>query len=170
LETTAPPPAPEAAKPATGEAVPAPPDLNEQVPPATAASAVPPPPVGAAANVASPSAPPPPANVEATADQQKAVSQLGGVSGDIDGMQAPPLDLGPDLSNATPPTADQLLGTGQPGTPANGTTAPAAGNNVPNSNNLTLPPLQDKDVAPPKDLDLPPMDDLGNVNLDSRNK
>jgi hypothetical protein len=73
---------------------------------------------------------------------------LDAVGGDIDGMQPPPLDLGPDLSKTD-------LDAVKP---------------PPSASSLALPPLKDSDVAAPKDLDLPPIDDLGNINLDSRNK
>jgi hypothetical protein len=36
----------------------------------------------------------------------------------------------------------------------------------PVDSDLSLPPLQDSEIEPPKDLDLPPTDDLGNFNLD----
>jgi hypothetical protein len=77
-------------------------------------------------------------------DQQKALQSLDGVSGDIDGMQAPPLDLNLDLA------------------PSN-----KAGDKKDDSsskNGLTLPPLKDANVAPPKDLDLPPTDDSGTLS------
>jgi hypothetical protein len=93
-----------------------------------------------------------------TADQQKAVQSLDGVGGDIDGMQAPPLDLGPDLSS--PATAN-----GSANSPATGVPTPSSPSS---DSSLALPPLKDADVAPPKDLDLPPTDDLGNVNIDSK--
>jgi Right handed beta helix region len=156
--TEAAPPAPEApAVPpppaAAASSVPQPPDLNEQIPPTAAnppavSNPSPAPPAPPAAQPA-----PPPANVEPTQAQEKAVQSLQGVSGDIDGMQAPPLDLGPVLS-----------------TPATDGSAPASQSAPSTDSGLVLPPLQDTDVAPPKDLDLPPTDDLGNVNLDSQNK
>lgn len=150
IETTTAPPAPpvpksaEAPAPSSNEGVPAPPDLNEQVPPsATAATAAPSAPAPAAP------APAQPAPQVSTEDQQKAVDSLDGVSGDIDGMQAPPLDLGLDL------------------TPSNGSSTTDATKKS-DKTGLTLPPMKDADVAPPKDLDLPPTDDLGNVNIDSK--
>jgi parallel beta-helix repeat protein len=105
------------------------------------------------------STPIPPA--EPTEDQVKAVRSLQGVNGDIDGMQAPPLDLSPDLSSSS------NTGNGQPfpsPAPAKKKTNSGA------SNDLDLPPLQDSDVVPPKDLELPPTDDLGNINLNSPSK
>ncbi len=97
---------------------------------------------------------PAPTPDQPTADQKKAVDALQGVNGDIDGMQAPPLDLGVGSS-----------------TPASGSTPSTSTNQKPaDDSTLALPPLQDSEVKPPKDLDLPPTDDLGNVNLDSRNK
>ena len=79
---------------------------------------------------------------------------LQGVNGDIDGMQAPPLDLGVGSSSSTNTSVPQMDKTKKPA----------------DDSSLALPPLQDSEVKPPKDLDLPPTDDLGNVNLDSRNK
>jgi hypothetical protein len=73
-------------------------------------------------------------------------------------MQAPPLDLVPDMSTPS----------------SNGTTTnskPDSGSAPPQKSSdsgLTLPPLKDADVAPPKDLDLPPTDDLGNMNIDTK--
>ncbi|HUO58028.1 MAG TPA: right-handed parallel beta-helix repeat-containing protein [bacterium] len=196
VETTMP-PAPSTVA-GTNETVPMPPDLGEQLPPSTgAAPAVPAPPATAAvpsvpsaappavpaaaappvpststlvspppaADMTSPipppsQLPPPPIEVQPTEEQQKALQSLQGVGGgDIDGMQAPPLDLGPDLSN---PSSESAV---PPPPGANGTTAPAK-----TESDLALPPMKDSDVAPPKDLDLPPSDDLGNINLDSRNK
>jgi len=75
------------------------------------------------------------------------VQELKSVNGDIDGMQAPPLETNTQL-----PTT----GTGTKST-----------KNAPNVSNLDLPPLKDSEVVPPKDLDLPPTDDLGNINLNS---
>ena len=72
-------------------------------------------------------------------DQQNALQSLEGVSGDIDGMQAPPLDLNLDLAPSD-----------------------KAGDKN-NSSSLTLPPMKDANVAPPKDLDLPPTDDSGTL-------
>ena len=163
--------------------VPAPPDLNEQMPPAPEASstvdttaanppAAPPPPVPAGSTDNNVIAPPPPAPAQPAAaapppapavnpeDQKKAVQSLDGVSGDIDGMQAPPLDLGPDLSS--PATSN-----GSTSSPA---TATAPTSNSSSDSSLALPPLKDADVQPPKDLDLPPTDDLGNINIDSKSK
>lgn len=150
------------------ESVPAPPDLNEQVAPAASNSSAPPapepsspaapeaaaPPPAAASSTEAP--PAPPVNTAATEDQTKAVQSLQGVNGDIDGMQAPPLDLGSDLANPSS-SAPSTAGSGQP----------SSGNS---NSDLALPPIPDSDVQPPKDLDLPPTDDLGNINLDSRNK
>ncbi len=145
--TMAPPPAPAAV--GDTNTVPAPPDLGEQMPPSTSAPPVVPPPPGTGMdNTPAAAAPPPPANVEPTADQTKAVKKLDAIGGDIDGMQPPPLDLGPDLSNKD-------LDAIKP---------------PPGASDLGLPPLKDTDVKAPKDLDLPPIDDLGNINLDSRNK
>ena len=167
--------------------VPAPPDLTEQIPqapaavsstattptsnpPAVAAPPVPPAPASSTDNSLAPPPPavaaqPPPALPQATpvptvssAEQQKAVQSLDGVGGDIDGMQAPPLDLGPDLSSPT--TVN-----GSTSSPAGGVTTPPSPSS---DSSLALPPLKDADVAPPKDLDLPPTDDLGNVNIDSK--
>jgi hypothetical protein len=190
------PPVPETKPAASGnsEAVPPPPDLGEQ----TAPPAVPAPPAASsdssstttspakngppsnppAAAAVSPavSVPMPPAqeeplpittNTEPTAAQQKAVDSLSGVSGDVDGMEAPPVDLG--LDGTTP------SGTGSPSSNSgtNSTNSNDSNKNKSSStpdSNLSLPPLQDSDVQPPKDLDMPPTDDLGNVNLDSRNK
>ncbi len=135
-------------------AVLAPPAAADIVPPPSipdTSSAVPAPPVPALATTAPLTVPTPD---QPTADQKKAMDALQGVNGDIDGMQAPPLDLGVGLSAPATNAA-----------PAPGQAAPA-----PDDSNLALPPLQDSDVKPPKDLDLPPTDDLGNVNLDSRNK
>jgi hypothetical protein len=112
--------------PADNSNVPAPPALSEQM--------TPPPPAAASAPQAQEPAPTPaPASVE---DQQKALQSLEGVSGDIDGMQAPPLDLNLDL---------------------------APSNKAGDSSSLTLPPMKDANVAPPKDLDLPPTDDTGTL-------
>ncbi len=66
------------------------------------------------------------------------MQSLDGVSGDIDGMQAPPLDLNLDLAPSN------KAGDGKTG--------------------LTLPPMKDANVAPPKDLDLPPTDDTGTLS------
>jgi hypothetical protein len=98
---------------------------------------------------------PAPTPDQPTADQKKAVDALQGVNGDIDGMQAPPLDLG--VGSSTPASSGSTPSTSTNQKPADDST-------------LALPPLQDSEVKPPKDLDLPPTDDLGNVNLDSRNK
>lgn len=145
------------------DAIQPPPDLGEQMTPsAAAAPVVPPPPVSANNAPAVVEAPPVPANVTPTADQQNAVKKLDNVSGDIDGMQPPPLDLGPDLSN--PSAFDDMSGVGKP------SSKDAGAKSAPASSGLAIPPLKDSDVIPPKDLDLPPVDDLGNVNLDSRNK
>jgi hypothetical protein len=119
-----------------------------EVPPSSASNNNVPPPSAAttAQSVPTPDQP--------TTDQKKAVDALQGVNGDIDGMQAPPLDLGVGSSS-----------------PATGSTPPADKTKQPSDDStLALPPLQDSEVKPPKDLDLPPTDDLGNVNLDSRNK
>jgi len=148
---------------ANNAAVPPPPDLNEQMTPAAnAAPVVPPPPVSANNTPAAVQAPPVPMNVTPTADQQNAVKKLDSVSGDIDGMQPPPLDLGPDLSN--PSAFDDMSAVGKP------STKDAGAKSAPASSGLAIPPIKDSDVMPPKDLDLPPIDDLGNINLDSRNK
>ena len=145
------------------EAIAPPPDLAEQMTPsASGAPMVPPPPASANNTPAAVQAPPIPVNVTPTADQQNAVKKLDSVSGDIDGMQAPPLDLGPDLSN--PSAFDDMSGVGK------STTKDTGAKNAPASSGLAIPALKDSDVTPPKDLDLPPIDDLGNVNLDSRNK
>jgi hypothetical protein len=85
------------------------------------------------------------------------MQSLNGVGGDIDGMQAPPLDLGIDVQNA----------------PASAGTTTAPNSTNPNSggtSGVLLPPIPDSDVAPPKDLDVPPTDNLGNLNIDSKNK
>jgi len=150
---------------ATTESIPSPPDLGEQIP-ASGAPPVPQPPATAslenssAPSSAIPPAPavstpepllPPTRNMEPTEDEQKAMKKLEPVTGDIDGMQAPPLDLGPVLS-ATPPSEDAWSG------------------KKTDKDSLALPPLKESEVIPPKDLDLPPIDDLGNINLDSRNR
>jgi len=106
--------------------------------------------VPAAPTAAAPAATPD----QPTADQKNAVDALQGVNGDIDGMQAPPLDLGVGSSSSTNTSVPQMDKTKKPA----------------DDSSLALPPLQDSEVKPPKDLDLPPTDDLGNVNLDSRNK
>ncbi len=95
-------------------------------------------------------------NANPTQNQQNAVNSLGGVSGDIDGMQPPPLDIDvPKSSNNGSSTAQ---------------TPDGAATQKSNDSGVVLPPIKDSDVAPPKDLDLPPTDDLGNINLDSKNK
>jgi hypothetical protein len=135
---------------ATNNTVPAPP-----VPPAPASStdsSLAPPPPAVAAQTAPVTPQPTPVPTASAADQQKAVQSLDGVGGDIDGMQAPPLDLGPDLSS--PATAN-----GSTNSPATGAPTPSSPSS---DSSLALPPLKDADVAPPKDLDLPPTDDLGN--------
>ncbi|HVZ81720.1 MAG TPA: right-handed parallel beta-helix repeat-containing protein [bacterium] len=124
----APPPVPQSSvAPSDNVSVPPPPALNEQMAPSVAP--------------APPSAPPTPAPTPvptvSAEDQQKALESLDGVSGDIDGMQAPPLDLNLDLAPSD-----------------------KAGNN---KTGLTLPPMKDSNVAPPKDLDLPPTDDSGTL-------
>jgi hypothetical protein len=73
--------------------------------------------------------------------------------GDIDGMQAPPLDLFGDLADV--PLDDSTVGK-------------TKAKPKPVDSELTLPPLQDADIQPPMDLELPPTDDLGNFNLDSK--
>lgn len=127
-------------------APPAPPVSDNSAAAATATSAAQP----AQAAVPQPSA----------ADQQKGVDALNGVSGDIDGMQAPPLDLGIDVQ--TTPTSGAATNSQSSSSDTNPKKTSDAG--------VALPPIKDSDVAPPKDLDLPPTDDLGNVNLDSKNK
>ncbi len=170
------PPAPAAAPPTSNTTATNPPAVSvPPVPPAPASStdnslAPPPSPVAvtqpapattsATANTTTPNPSVPAAPVAppvSAEDQQKAVQSLDGVGGDIDGMQAPPLDLGPDLSSPT--TAN-----GSTSSPA--TSSPTT--NPPSDSSLALPPLKDADVAPPKDLDLPPTDDLGNANIDSK--
>ncbi len=134
--------------------------------PSSATSEVPPsaPPVPAVAAVASaPSAPPPAVEVEKpgptpippaepTAAQLKIVNDLKGVNGDIDGMQAPPLETSSDLSPVTSGTGSKMK------------------KKASNVSNLDLPPLKDSEILPPKDLDLPPTEDLGNINLNSPSK
>jgi hypothetical protein len=132
-------------------APPTPPEVTSNAPSTTAANPVNNAPSTTASNpasVAAPSIPPePPVAIgEPTQSQQEALKSLQAVNGDIDGMQAPPLDLGPALAN------------------------PSTASSPSTDTGLTLPPIQDKDVLPPKDLDLPPADDLGNLNLNSRNK
>lgn len=141
-DETAPP-----APPADNVSVPPPPPLSEQLAPVGAPAAAP---AATAPSAPATQAPPPapaptpvPTQVSAE-DQQKALQSLDGVSGDIDGMQAPPLDLNLDLA------------------PSN-----KAGDKKDDSSNktgLTLPPLKDANVAPPKDLDLPPTDDTGTLS------
>jgi len=190
ITTSTAPPSTTSASPSAPESVPMPPELNEQIPPTTSTSPAP-----SAASTAPPSAPepaaqpvsttavaPPPAppvaapantnpeqsltpppmdspalqlNANPTENQQNAVNSLNGVSGDIDGMQPPPLDIDvPKSSSSTSATQTQ-----------NG-----AATQKSNDSGVVLPPIKDSDVAPPKDLDLPPTDDLGNINLDSKNK
>lgn len=168
------------------QSVPTPPELNEQVPPtppeveaAPSAVSTPtsaPPASQPTTNATSP--PPPPAvpsafseqsntapsaespalqlGTEPTENQQKAVKSLDGVNGDIDGMQPPPLDI--DVPASSAPDVPAIPS-------ANGAQTQKS-----NDSGVVLPPIKDSDVAPPKDLDLPPTDDLGNVNLDSKNK
>lgn len=170
--------------PSSTESVPTPPELNEQIPSSSSASpapsaapepvsqpvsttAVAPPPVPpapAAANTNPEQSLTPPAmdspalqlNANPTQNQQNAVNSLNGVSGDIDGMQPPPLDI--DVPNSSNSGAGATQS-------SNG-----AATQKSNDSGVVLPPIKDSDVAPPKDLDLPPTDDLGNVNLDSKNK
>jgi hypothetical protein len=85
-------------------------------------------------------------DTQPTESQQKAVQSLNGVKGDIDGMQAPPLNIQVETTDSSGKTTTT------------------------NNSTVVLPPIKDSDVAPPKDLDLPPTDDLGNLNLDSKNK
>ncbi len=153
------PPVPPEVSSGTPQAPP-PPDMGNMTPPDIETST---PPSNATASSSVPA--PPDLNEQVPPSAQK----LNDVTGDIDGMQAPPLDLGPDLSNNI--TADELSGTGQPSTKGAGAkTQSPAGKKPSDASGLALPPMKDGDVAPPKDLDLPPMDDLGNINLDSRNK
>ncbi len=158
-----PPPPPAAPGSATDQSIPPPPAVQSNTnvpaplapaaagaiapPPALDNNAVPPPPP--ASTSAAPAAPAAAPAAQPNTDQKSAVDALQGVNGDIDGMQAPPLDLGV-------------------GTSSGNSAAPGAKSSPDSA--LTLPPLQDSDVKPPKDLDLPPTDDLGNVPLDSRNK
>lgn len=173
LETTAPPavatsPAPPtpASSTASADSVPPPPDLNEQVPSTSVAA---PPPVPASTENTSQTMPPqasepapPPRSTEPTESEKTAVQSLQGISGDIDGMQAPPLDLGLDLNY---PSNSQWS---EEKVPASSDTKKKK--ETLSESDLALPPLQDTEVTPPKDLELPPTDDLGNINLDSRSK
>jgi hypothetical protein len=111
-------------------------------------------------------------------DQKKAMEALQGVNGDIDGMQAPPLDFGvassvqataPAPAPATAPAPTTATATVPSSAPAAAPSSDKA-NPPADDSTLALPPLQDSEVKPPKDLDLPPTDDLGNVNLNSKNK
>lgn len=147
----------------TMNAPPAPPVSTAQAPPPMTSPAetnplVPPvPAVSSASNpvVQNQPIPTPIPPAEETQDQAKTLKALQGVNGDIDGMQAPPLEVTPDLSNPSS-TAESP--------------APKAKTKGTSSNDLDLPPLKDADVVPPKDLDLPPTDDLGNINLNSPSK
>jgi len=97
---------------------------------------------------------PPPSLGTPTESEASAAKKLGEdvPVGDIDGMQAPPLDLFGDLADV--PLDDSTVGKTKP---------------KPVDSDLSLPPLQDDmTIEPPKDLDLPPTDDLGNFNLDSK--
>jgi hypothetical protein len=104
-------------------------------------------------------------STEPTNSQQNALQALDGVKSDIDGMQAPPLDLGTGAPSATSPSNSNASTSTTNNSNGAKASAPPA-----DDMGLALPPLQDSDVKAPKDLDLPPTDDLGNVNLDSRNK
>jgi hypothetical protein len=99
---------------------------------------------------------PPPALGSPTESEASAAKKLGEdvPVGDIDGMQAPPLDLFGDLADV--PLDDSTVGKTKPKPKST-------------DSDLSLPPLQDDmTIEPPKDLDLPPTDDLGNFDLDSK--
>ena len=81
----------------------------------------------------------------------KTIEELKGINGDIDGMQAPPLESSSELEQGTGSTGKSKK-------------------KAANVSNLDLPPLKDSDILPPKDLDLPPTEDLGNINLNSPSK
>ena len=180
--STEPTPAPVAAASESSDLPPAPPD-TEIAPPdqtaqsAPAAEALPVPPSAEPPALVS-SAPAPVAPVQAavveptpvakevtpTASQAAAVEALQGTAGDIEGMLVPPLDLSLEISApASATTSNQ-----QPD--SNSNTETSKKTNGPFDESLTLPPIQGTDIEPPKDLELPPTDDLGKVDLDSRNK
>jgi parallel beta-helix repeat protein len=130
-------------------------------PPAlSAAEAAPAAPVAAA--VAEPK--PVPKEVTPTASQATALEALQGTAGDIEGMLVPPLDLSLEIAAPASATTNNQ----QPDSSSNTETSKKT--NGPFDESLTLPPIQNTDIEPPKDLELPPTDDLGKVDLDSRNK
>jgi parallel beta-helix repeat protein len=178
-------PAAVAAAPETGEIPPAPPDVEVTSPDQTAQAAlapesvpvpptVEPPPL--TTEVSAPAAPavpiaaavvePKPVSKEVTptASQASAVEALQGTAGDIEGMLVPPLDLSLEIAAPASATTSHL----QPDSSSNTETSKKT--NGPFDESLTLPPIQNTDIEPPKDLEIPPPDDMGKVDLDSRNK